>query len=166
MPEISVQGKTSDPFRTVNRSIRPFVGNLRLQEGVSLDEYPDSGIFRGLPRWILNADENLGPRWRKVGQRRRMKPFAVSAAQGESANQLGVKRLPANGKFRLLRIKLRVFLRENRNTSRGCRCILGVPFFALGDVELETVRSWQLPGRAGHRNSHFLIGCPNVPVHL
>src|SRR5207248_10536972 len=101
MPEISAQGKTPDPFRTVNRSIRPFVGNLWLQERVSLDEYSDRGVDGRLPRWILNADENLRPRRRKVGQRRRMKPFAISAAQGESANQLGLKRLPANGKFRL-----------------------------------------------------------------
>src|SRR5207249_4484083 len=131
MPEISAQGKTPDPFRTVNRSIRPFVGNLWLQERVSLDEYSDRGVDGRLPRWILNADENLRPRRRKVGQRRRMKPFAISAAQGESANQLGLKRLPANGKFRLLRIKLGVLRRQNRSR----RCILAIPFFALGDVE-------------------------------
>src|SRR4029077_12994889 len=95
-----------------------------------------------------------------------MKPFAVSAAQDESANPLGLKRLPAHGKFWLLCIKLGVFLGENRRTSSSRRCILAIPFLALGDVELETVCSWQLPGWAGHRNTHFCIGSPNVPVYL
>src|SRR5438046_2715683 len=30
MPEVSAQRKTLDPFRTVNRSISPFVSDLRL----------------------------------------------------------------------------------------------------------------------------------------
>ena len=75
MPEISAQGKTSDPFRTVNRSIRPFVGNLRLQERVPGQEYPDCGAVGCFPRWIVSADrtstacgdENLRPGRRKVG---------------------------------------------------------------------------------------------------
>src|SRR5947199_4936303 len=29
MPKISAEGETRDPFRTVNRSVRPFVGDLR-----------------------------------------------------------------------------------------------------------------------------------------
>src|SRR5205807_10309032 len=45
-----------------------------------------------------------------------------------------------------------------RRQDGSRRCILAVPFFAFGDVELEAVRSWQLPRRAGHRNTHFLIG--------
>ena len=71
MPKISAQGKTSDPFRTVNRSIRPFVGNLRLQEGIPGQEYPDRGAVGCLPRWIANSDgcdkENLRRGRRKVG---------------------------------------------------------------------------------------------------
>src|SRR6188768_2688694 len=91
-----------------------------------------------------------------------MKPFAIRATKGERANPLRVKRLPANRKFRLLRIKPGVFRRQNGS----CRCILAVPFFAFCDVELETVCSWQLPRRAGHRNTDFLISSPNVPVYL
>src|SRR5207249_1783466 len=91
MPEISAQGKTSDPFRTVNGSVRPFIGDLRLQR-----------VKLGVLRW--------------------------------------------------------------QNGSR--RSILAIPLLALGKAELEAVRSWQLPRRAGHRNTHFLIGSPNVPVHL
>src|SRR5438552_9854917 len=91
-----------------------------------------------------------------------MKRFAVSAAQGQRAYRLGVKPLPANGKFRLLRVKLGVL--RWQNGSR--RSILAIPLLALGKAELEAVRSWQLPRRAGHRNTHFLIGSPNVPVHL
>src|SRR6266850_7345603 len=106
MPKISAQGKASDPFRTVNRSIRPVIGNLRLQERVPGDEYPDCGTLGCRSRWIEKIEENFGPCWRKVGQCRRMKPFAVSAAQGKSTNPLGVKRLPANRKFGLLCIKL------------------------------------------------------------
>ena len=43
MPKISAQGKASDPFGTVNHSIRPFIGDLRLQERVSDDVYSDGG---------------------------------------------------------------------------------------------------------------------------
>src|SRR5437899_12642526 len=94
-----------------------------------------------------------------------MKPFAVTGPQGERANPAGVERLPPNGELRLLRVKLGVFLRQN-GRSCGGRCILAIPFFALGDVELEAVRSWQLPRRAGHRNMHFLTGCQNVAARL
>src|SRR5438067_12997894 len=99
MPKISAQGKTCDPFRTVNRSIRPIIGNLRLQERVPGQEYPDCGAVGCLPRSIDKKSidavsyENLSPCWCKVGQCRRMKPFAITASQGESAYPLGVKRL-------------------------------------------------------------------------
>src|SRR5262245_42966750 len=42
--------------------------------------------------------------------------------------------------------------------------VLAVPFFTLGNIELEAVRAVEIPRWAGHRNSQFLIGCPNVPV--
>ena len=93
-----------------------------------------------------------------------MKRFAVTAAQGQRANPLGVKRLPAHGKFRLLRVILRMLRRAKEGWSSR-RCVLAVPFLALGNIELEAVRAGKVPRRAGHRNSHFLIGCPNVPVH-
>src|SRR5206468_12439577 len=89
-----------------------------------------------------------------------MKPFAVSTTQGERANPVGVKRLPAHGELRLLRIKLGVL----RFQDCSCRGVLAVPFLALGNVELETVRRRELPRRAGYRNTHFLVGGPNIPV--
>src|SRR5437868_13884757 len=95
-----------------------------------------------------------------------MKPFAVTAAQGKSTNPLRVKRLPADGKFRLLCIKVSVFLGENPMTSSSRRCVLAIPFFALGDVELETVCSWEVQRRASHRNTHLLISVPNVAAYL
>ena len=36
MPKVSAQREALDPFRTVNRAIRPFIGDLRLQERVSV----------------------------------------------------------------------------------------------------------------------------------
>src|SRR4051794_27913442 len=45
------------------------------------------------------------------------------------------------------------------------RRILAIPFLALGDIKLEAVRAGEVPLRAGHRKPHFLIGCPNIPVH-
>src|SRR5207248_2373901 len=108
MPEISAQGKTSDPFRTVNCSIRPFVGNRRIEERVSTQEEPSASSWR--------------------------------------------------------RQSLRIVKKNGRSSGR--RCILAIPFFALGDVQLETVCSWKIPRRAGHRNTHFLKGSPNVPIYL
>ena len=75
MPEISAQRKASDPFRTVNQSIRPIIGNLRLQERVPGYEYPDCGAVGCFPRWIVSGertstacgDENLRLRRREVG---------------------------------------------------------------------------------------------------
>src|SRR6266576_4114332 len=81
MPKISAQGKTSDPFRTVNRSIRPIIGNLRLQERVPVDEYLD--YVDGLSLWIVKragGEEAYDACRSKVGQCRRMKRFAVTAA--------------------------------------------------------------------------------------
>src|SRR5207249_849363 len=165
MPKVSAQGKTFDPVRTVNRSIRPFISDLWLQERISGRDYPDRGAIGsqalGIVKIAGNQGQTLLPCRCKVGECWGMKRFAVSAAQGQRANPLGVKRLPANGKFRLLRIKLGVLLRQNRSCGR----VLAVPFLALSNAELETVRSWKIPGGAGYRNTHFLIDAPNVPVY-
>ena len=71
MPKISAQGKTFDPFRAVDDSVRPFIGNLRLQERVSLGDYPDPGAGLGQILWIAsiigNRRETLGPCRGKVG---------------------------------------------------------------------------------------------------
>src|SRR6266542_980803 len=91
-----------------------------------------------------------------------MERFCVTSAQGECPNPFRVERLPANGEFRLLRVVLRML--RAQNCSR--RCIMAVPLFALGNVELEAVCPWQAPCRAGHWKSHFLIGCPYIAVYL
>src|SRR5256885_3955753 len=46
MPEVSTQRKPLDPFRTVNRSISPFVSDLRLQVGVSTYDHRNARSFR------------------------------------------------------------------------------------------------------------------------
>jgi hypothetical protein len=69
MPKVSVQGKTFDRFRTVNGSVRPFIGDLRLQERVSFDDYPDRTGLVGQLLWIVKLAERydkLGACWRKV----------------------------------------------------------------------------------------------------
>src|SRR6266446_3596651 len=62
-----------------------------------------------------------------------MKRFAVTAAQGQCTNPLGIKRLPAHGKFRLLRVILRVLRRDKwlARDGQNCRGVLTVPFLAL-----------------------------------
>src|ERR1043166_1869059 len=59
-----------------------------------------------------------------------------------------------------------MWCRDKRLATDGQNSIdvLAVPFLALGNIELEAVRSGEVPHRAGHRKSHFLIGCPNVPA--
>src|SRR5207253_11369495 len=99
--------------------------------------------------------EEFGACRSKVGECRRMKPFAVSTTQGERANPVGVKRLPAHGELRLLRVKLGVL----RFQDCSCRGVLAVPFLALSNVELEAVRSGEIQRRAGQRTTIFMIGC-------
>src|SRR5207244_8340456 len=99
-----------DPFRTVNRSVGPFIGDLRLQIGVSSHDDPNESSIRSQSLWIAKKfgerSEEFAACRSKVGECRRMKPFAVSATQGERANPVGVKRLPAHGELRLLRGQL------------------------------------------------------------
>src|SRR5437762_7586857 len=164
MPKVRAQGKAFDPFWTVNRSVGPFIGDLRLQIGVSSHDDPNESSIRSqslrIAKKFGERSEEFGACRSKVGECRRMKPFAVSTTQGERANPVGVKRLPAHGELRLLRVKLGVL----RFQDRSWRSVLAVPFLALGNVDLEAVRPWQFPRWAGHRNTHFLIGCPNIPV--
>ena len=39
MPPVGAQCQTLDPFRTVNRSIGPFIGHFRMQVGISYDAF-------------------------------------------------------------------------------------------------------------------------------
>src|SRR5437773_11430655 len=91
-----------------------------------------------------------------------MEGFGVTGAQGECADPLGVKRLPAHREFRLLRVILRMLRGENRSR----RSVLTVPLFAFGNIELKAIRAGKIPGCACPRKSHFLVACPNVAVNL
>src|SRR6266536_3622489 len=112
MPKIRAQRKTVNPFRTVYRSVGPFIGDLRLQIGVSSLDDPNESSWRSqslrIAKQVGERSEEFGACRSKIGECRRMKPFAVSATQGERANPVGVKRLPAHGELRLLRVKLGV----------------------------------------------------------
>src|SRR5262245_22211195 len=59
-----------------------------------------------------------------------------------------------------------MYCRDKREVTDGQNSIgvLAVPFFALGNIELKAVRAREIPYRAGYWESHFLVGCPNVPA--
>src|SRR5262249_11465869 len=111
--------------------------------------------------WILNQSKALTSCGRQFTYCRRMKRFNIGATQRERADPFGVKRLPAHGELWLLCVIRGV----RRLRAWSCRAVLAVPFLALGDVELEAVRTREVPRRAGDRNPHFLVGCPNISVH-
>ena len=72
MPKICAQRKAFDPFRTVNRPVGPFIGDLRLQEGISTLDYPDRGVIgcqslRVAKTVAPKAGETFGSRWCKIG---------------------------------------------------------------------------------------------------
>src|SRR5439155_9453445 len=100
MPKVRAQGKAFDPFWTVNRSVGPFIGNLRLQIGVSSHDDPNESSIRSqslrIAKKFGERSEEFGACRSKVGECRRMKPFAVSTTQGERTNPVRVKRLPAH----------------------------------------------------------------------
>src|SRR5262245_38863042 len=90
-----------------------------------------------------------------------MERLGVTGAQGECADPLGVKRLPAHREFRLLRVVLRMLRFE------GCsgRRVLTVPLFAFGNIDLKAICAGKVPCGARYRKSHFLVSCPNVAVN-
>src|SRR6476469_6608466 len=96
-----------------------------------------------------------------------MKRFAITAAQGQGADPLGIHWLPAYGKFRLLCVILRMLRRDKWQGCGGqnSRGVLAEPFLALGNIELEAVCTGKVPQRTGHWESHFLVSRPDVPVH-
>src|SRR6266487_1544005 len=101
MPEVSAQSKTFEPFRAVNGSVSPFIGHLWFQVAIPGGDLLDLG--KGCKtQGIVNLLEGLGACRRKVDWRRRMKRFAVAAAQGQRAD------------------------------GRSRSCVLAVPFPALG----------------------------------
>ena len=60
MPVVGAQRKTLNPFRTVNRSIGPFVSDLRLQVGISTYEELELRACRGSSLGSLNGRANRG----------------------------------------------------------------------------------------------------------
>src|SRR4029077_11147452 len=131
MPIVSAQRKPLDPLRTVNSPVAPFVCHLRLEVGIASEHLPHPIVVGS--SWVANRPEALAPGWRQVGESRRMKRFGVTATQGKRANPFGIKRLPADGEFRFLRVKLRML----RFDDCSCRSVLAIPFLALGDIKLE-----------------------------
>src|ERR1700675_3691708 len=58
MPVVSTQSKTLDPFRTVDRSVSPFVSDLRLQVGVPTYEDRNLGSSRSQSTWVVKESAN------------------------------------------------------------------------------------------------------------
>lgn len=165
MPEVSAQRKAFDPFRAVNHSISPFVGNLGLQIGVSTCDERNASSWRsqslGIEKSVGKREKEFASSGTKVGQCRRMERFGVTGAQCECADPLRVKRLPAHREFWFLCVVLRML----RFEGASCRCVLTVPLFAFGNIELEAIRTGKFPCWTCHGKSHFLVGCPNVAVN-
>src|SRR5438093_1702507 len=95
-----------------------------------------------------------------------MKRFGIAATQGKGADKFGIERLPANRELWLLCVILAVRRRLKWESSRrqNSRGVLAVPFLALGKINLEAVETWEVPGRTGEGNPHFLVDRPNIPV--
>ncbi len=156
---VGAQGKTFDPLRAVSgHFVRPFIRSLVFQERVSGDDL--YLIVRGHIQRIMNQREGLSPCRRRLAQLRRMKRFAVGATQGQRADPFGIKRLPADGELRLLRVG------RGADALAGelIRGIIIIPLFPLGDIELQAVGAGEVPRRAGDWNPHFLIDRLNIPV--
>src|SRR5438552_19113455 len=96
-----------------------------------------------------------------------MKCLGVTGAQRQRADPLGIKRLPAHRKFRFLCVVLRVLRWDKRQEAdrQDSGSVLAVPFLALGNVELEAVRTGRVPRRAGDGEAKLLIGCPDVAIY-
>src|SRR6266511_4624466 len=92
-----------------------------------------------------------------------MKCFGVASTQSHCTDIFRIKRLPADGYLRFLRVILAV-RRRNKRTQNG-RSVLTVPFLALGEVHLKAVEAREVPCGAGKRHPHFLVNSPYVPVH-
>ena len=67
MPPIGAYRQALEPFRAVNQSVGPFIGDFRLQVGISdlaLLDLASVGVSGGLRRrgivWICNRREALG----------------------------------------------------------------------------------------------------------
>src|SRR5205807_8082504 len=160
MPPVRTQRQAFEPFRTVNRAIAIFIGDFRMQERISGNTFLDLRL--GLRReWIVYYWEALQAGRRKLLYCRRMKRFGVAATQGQRSDPLGIKRLPANGDLR----PLRLVRGACRRRDGSCRGILTVPFLALGEVNLEAVQAGEVPRWASDRDPHFLVDGLYIAVH-
>ena len=93
-----------------------------------------------------------------------MKRFGVAAAQGQCPNILRIKRLPAHRNLWLLRVIFGAHTVLKWLQDR--RSVLAVPFLPLGKINLEAIETPEVPRGAGERYPHFLVDCPDIPVHL
>src|SRR5262249_14357381 len=116
MPEVSAQRKTFGPFRAVNRSISPFISNLGLQIGVPTEDDRNARSWRsqspGIEKRDRKREKDFAPYGIKVRQCRRVERLGITRAQGNCADPLEVKRLPAHREFGLLRVILRMLRGE------------------------------------------------------
>ena len=96
-----------------------------------------------------------------------MERFGITATQRHRADVLGIQRLPTDRHFWLLRVVRRVHGRLKREESRRQhrRCVVAVPFLALGKVNLEAVEPGEVPRGAGKRYPYFLVDSPDITVH-
>ena len=70
MPEIGAQREAFDPFRSVNRSVGPFIGDLRIEERVPGQQEPSASSWRRQSLRIVKktgGEEEFGAGRRKVG---------------------------------------------------------------------------------------------------
>src|SRR6267378_143547 len=115
---------------------------------------------------------NLGKVLRACGRKLRqcgcMKRFGVAATQSHSANPLGIKRLPAHGNLRLLRVIPAVSRGDKRLKPyrENCGSVVAVPFLAFSKVNLEAVEAGEIPSGTGERHPHFLVHSPDIPIYL
>src|SRR5919198_500566 len=96
-----------------------------------------------------------------------MECLSITATQSHRADVLGIKRLPPHRHLRLLRVIPGVHRWPTWEDSRRQhpRGVLAVPFLALGKVHLKAVEAREVPRGAGEWHTHFLVDCPDVPVH-
>ncbi len=170
MPKVRAQRKAFDPFRTINRSVGPFIGDLRLQIGVSPLADPNSSSVRSkriagcrvylrIVKLVGDPEEVFEPCWRKIGECRSMKPFAVARTQGECANPLGSSGCQRTENFGLCASNWECCaFRTRLQTCSGCT----IP--RARQDRTPDCSAGEIPRWTGHRNTHFLVDSPNISV--
>src|SRR5882724_4513247 len=72
MPKVRAQREAFEPFRSVNRSVGPFVSNLRFEERISNHDDRNTRAIRSqslrIVKIVGERSEAFRPCWRKVGE--------------------------------------------------------------------------------------------------